>query len=145
HPTVKGRIYVAAEAGALIRSFDGGRTWEDRVPGGPWDSHTVVIHPDQPDRIYSAAGDGYFESLDGGDTWHKPNEGLPYGYFWSVAIDPSDTETIVVSSSPGAGAGHGHGRGSRAGLYRKERGTSWQASSKGLPEEEGTVLPILAT
>src|SRR6266566_3658573 len=29
------RVFVAIEAGALVRSFDGGRTWRDRVRGGP--------------------------------------------------------------------------------------------------------------
>jgi photosystem II stability/assembly factor-like uncharacterized protein len=34
-PLVAGRLFVAIEAGALLRSLDGGQTWEDRQPGGP--------------------------------------------------------------------------------------------------------------
>ena len=40
-PLVPGRIFAAAEAGALIRSLDGGQTWEDRKPSGPFDTHTL--------------------------------------------------------------------------------------------------------
>jgi photosystem II stability/assembly factor-like uncharacterized protein len=63
---VPGRVYVAIEAGALLRTLDGGRTWLDRVPGGPFDTHTAATHAGAPGRVYSAAGDGYFESVDGG-------------------------------------------------------------------------------
>src|SRR5258708_4299395 len=57
---VAGRVFVAVEAGALVLSLDGGAHWEDRVPDGPIDTHTLVMHPDAPDRLYSAAGDGFF-------------------------------------------------------------------------------------
>ncbi|GCE23383.1 hypothetical protein KDK_71830 [Dictyobacter kobayashii] len=88
-PLVAGRLFVAVEAGALIRSFDGGQTWEDRQPGGPLDTHTLVMHRQAPDRLYSAAGDGfgrmhgrathgYNESLDAGTTWRYPDAGLEH-------------------------------------------------------------------
>src|SRR4029077_21038655 len=60
--SVADRLFVAIEAGALVRTFDGGRTWRDRVRGGPYDTHTAVTHSLATGRIYSAAGDGYFES-----------------------------------------------------------------------------------
>jgi hypothetical protein len=60
--SVADRVFVAIEAGALVRTFDGGRTWRDRVRGGPYDTHTALTHPRAPGRIYSAAGDGYFET-----------------------------------------------------------------------------------
>ena len=62
----EGYIFVAIEAGALIKSFDGGKTWKDRVENGPYDTHTLVSHKKAPQRLYSAAGDGYFESQDYG-------------------------------------------------------------------------------
>ena len=74
--SVADRVFVAIEAGALVRTFDGGETWSDRVGGGPYDTHTAVTHPLAPGRIYSAAGDGYFESIDAGDSWRSPEEGL---------------------------------------------------------------------
>src|SRR5438445_8233103 len=82
-PTDSDRLYVCIEAGALVRSADGGRTWTDRVADGPWDTHTLAAHPAVPGRLYSAAGDGvamagrgYNESPDGGDTWVRPDEGI---------------------------------------------------------------------
>ncbi len=144
HPGIPGALAVAIEAGALARSRDGGDSWTDGVPGGPFDTHTLVAPPLAPDRLYSAAGDGYYESEDGGDSWHKPMEGLPVGYCWSLAADPADPDTILMSASPSAALGHYLAGEARAGLYRKQNGP-WSAVTEGLPEEAGTVLPILAT
>jgi hypothetical protein len=61
-------VFVAIEAGALVQSHDGDRTWIDRVEQGPYDTHTLATHPMAPRRLYSSAGDGYFESFDYGET-----------------------------------------------------------------------------
>src|SRR6202049_1970464 len=39
------RVFVAIEAGALVRTFDGGRTWRDRVRGGPYDTQQAGAKP----------------------------------------------------------------------------------------------------
>lgn len=61
-------VFVAIEAGALVQSHDGGKTWIDKVKGGPYDTHTLATHRMAPKRLYSAAGDGYFESFNYGDS-----------------------------------------------------------------------------
>jgi hypothetical protein len=150
-PLVAGRVFVAVEAGALVRSLDGGQTWEDRVPDGPFDTHTLVMHPQAPDRLYSAAGDGYpmpgrgyNESFDGGQTWQHPDEGFRYNYLWSIAVDPSDPETMVVSAAPDPYAAHYPPRAESA-IYRRTRGGAWQQTIEGLPETQGLVISVLAS
>ena len=64
--TKPGYVYAAIEAGALVQSHDGGKTWIDKVEGGPYDTHMLATHKKMPGRLYSAAGDGYFESYDYG-------------------------------------------------------------------------------
>ena len=78
-------VFVAIEAGALIQSRDGGRTWIDRVEQGPYDTHTLVTHPRAPRRLYSSAGDGYYESFDYGESWSRPMEGMKHGYLFGLA------------------------------------------------------------
>ncbi len=69
NPHDSAHIYVAIEAGAFVRSVDGGRTWQPHPDDGRHDNHTLATHPDAPCRVYTAAGDGYAESPDCGDTW----------------------------------------------------------------------------
>ena len=81
-------IYAAIEAGALIKSLDGGKTWIDRVEDGPYDTHTLMTHRKAPGRLYSAAGDGYFESQDYGNSWERLVEGLgQHTYLSDIAVD----------------------------------------------------------
>src|SRR6516164_8918578 len=97
HPIDPKRLWVAIEAGALVSTIDGGRTWRDRVPGGPWDTHELAIHRNAPETLRVSAGDGYFESDDAGATWRSPTGGLEVHYLRSVAIVPERPDVVVIS------------------------------------------------
>jgi hypothetical protein len=150
-PSAEGRLYVAIEAGALVRSFDGGENWEDHKFLAPIDSHTLAIHSLAPGRIYAAAGDGFFkagtgyaESLDGGESWFRPDEGLRHHYLWGLAIDPVEPDTILVSASVSPERAHIPNN-AESRIYRKEGSGAWREVNEGLPEPEGTVAPVLAS
>ena len=100
HPLEPERLWVAIEAGPLVSTIDGGRSWSDRVPGGPWDTHELAIHQKSPDTLRVAAGDGYFESDDAGATWRSPSVGLEVGYLRSLAIDPEQPEVAWYRARP---------------------------------------------
>ncbi len=142
HPREAGRLWVAVEAGALVTTPDGGRSWKDRVPGGPRDTHELALHPDAPDVLRVSAGDGYFESRDGGETWSTPRDGLEVGYLRSVAIDPGDPETVVVSAASRARSAYTAGR-SDGRVYRREGDGPWRRVVEGWPEEPETIAPLL--
>jgi ligand-binding sensor domain-containing protein len=142
HPQDTDRIWVAIEAGALIRSRDGGRTWEDRVASGPIDTHTLATHPAAPGRVWSAAGDGWFESEDDGDSWQSPDQGLEDGYLWSVAVDRGDPKIVIVSAASGPAAAHSV-RQAESRIYRREGSSAWVAVDSGLPEPRGTTAAEL--
>jgi photosystem II stability/assembly factor-like uncharacterized protein len=100
-------VFAAIEAGALVQSHDGGRTWIDKVEGGPYDTHTLATHKKVPGQLCSAAGDGYFESYDYGQTWKRLVAGLDdYNYLLGLAVDSGDPKTVVVSASQGAYQAH---------------------------------------
>lgn len=142
HPTDADVLWVAVEAGALVRTQDGGATWSDRVAGGPRDTHELAVHPDAPDRLRVSAGDGYFESDDGGETWSRPMEGLEVGYLRSVAIDPGAPEVVLVSASSSARRAYSAGR-SDGRVYRKEGDGAWQRVRDGWPDTPSTIAPLL--
>jgi len=143
-PNDPSRVYAAIEAGALLRSTDGGETWRDRPTGARYDTHTLATHPDDPGRAYCAAGDGYAESADGGETWHHPQRGLDHRYCWSVAVDPGDPGTVLVSAADGAAKAHGGHGGTtpESYLYRKQGGEPWERIS-GIPTGEGVLRAVL--
>ena len=140
-PHVQGRLFAAIEAGALIRSYDGGETWLDRTADGPRDTHQLWIPSSSPDRLYSAAGDGYFESQDGGVTWRHSEGGLRHRYVWSLAVDRGDPETIILSAASSARASHGEPAESH--LYRRAS-SDWQEMRSGLPSPRGRRTAVLA-
>jgi photosystem II stability/assembly factor-like uncharacterized protein len=142
HPLEGERLWVAIEAGALVSTIDGGRTWRDRVPGGPWDTHELAVHPDAPDTLRVSAGDGYFESDDAGATWRSPSAGLEVGYLRSVAIDPGHPEVVVVSASSGPHSAYVAGR-SDGRLYRRVTPERWERVRDGWPEPASTIAPLL--
>jgi photosystem II stability/assembly factor-like uncharacterized protein len=137
------RLYVCVEAGALVRSFDGGASWQDRVPGSPRDTHTLLAHPRERGRLYAAAGDGYFESRDGGDTWHAPRDGLDHGYAWSVAVHRRDASLRVITAAPGPRQAHDAGS-AESHVYRRAGAGSWRRIDAGLPAGAGTTAGVLA-
>lgn len=142
-PHAAGRLYVAIEAGALVRTADGGETWMDRVADGPYDTHTAATHREAEGRVYSAAGDGYYESVDGGESWKRLMDGLGHRYLVGVAVDAGDAETVVVSAASGPGVSY-HPRHAEAYVYRKHAGGAFEMAMEGLPAARGTVASRLA-
>lgn len=143
-PTVAGRVFVAIEAGALIRTLDGGRTWLDRVRGGPIDTHSAAMHRMATGRVYSAAGDGYFESDNAGESWSRQVDGLRHRYLVGVAVDPGDPDTVIVSAASGPFVAYSPRR-AEAYIYRKTARRAFQPAMEGLPDGQGTIASRLAT
>jgi photosystem II stability/assembly factor-like uncharacterized protein len=137
-------VFVAIEAGALIQSHDGGRTWMDRSEQGPYDTHVLATHPMAPRRLYSSAGDGYFESLDYGESWSRPMEGLQHSYLFGLAVDSGDPQNVIVSASLGPGNAYSV-KNAQSFVYRRDKdGKKWEVVSNGLPGPSGTTITLLA-
>ncbi|MDR5674117.1 BNR repeat-containing protein with probable glycosyl-binding activity [Halalkaliarchaeum sp. AArc-CO] len=128
--------YIGIEAGAFVVTRDGGETWDDRPPGARRDNHTIATHPDAPERVYSAAGDGYAESQDAGHTWKQRHDGLEHRYCWGLAVDPGDPDTVVMSTASTARNAHRTGP---SYLYRKGSTGAVEQEERGVGEDDGTT------
>ena len=133
-PVDRDTWYVGIEAGAFVVTRDGGETWDDRPPGARRDNHTIATHPDVPERVYSAAGDGYAESQDAGRTWKQRHDGLEHRYCWGLAVDPGDPDTVVMSAASTARNAHRTGP---SYLYRKRPTGSGEKSERGGGTDDG--------
>ena len=118
-------ILIGIELGGLMRSSDGGATWQDHRPGAQRDVHSLAWHPSVRGRAYEAGGGGAAFSEDAGDTWRAADDGRDRHYTWSVAVDPDDPELWYVSASTGPYAAHGGGD-PEARIYRRRAGEPWQ-------------------
>jgi photosystem II stability/assembly factor-like uncharacterized protein len=126
-------VLAGIELGGLMRSTDGGETWQDQRPGSQPDVHSLAWHPRVPGRAYEAGGGGAAWSDDAGDTWHRADDGRDRHYTWSVAVDPEDPELWYVSASTGPFAAHGRRGDPQARIFRRNGG-GWEALDGGLPD-----------
>src|SRR5712691_2503020 len=126
-------LLVGIELGGLMRSSDGGASWQDHRPGAQRDVHSLAWHPRVEGRAYEAGGGGAAFSEDAGETWQPADDGLDRHYTWSVAVDPDNPELWYASASTGPYAAHG-GRVPQARIYRRRAGEPWRGLAGGLPE-----------
>lgn len=117
-----GTLYVNVHVGGILRSADGGATWEPTLDID-LDVHQVVVAPDG--RVLAACAYGLAESTDAGGTWTVVDEGLPATYARAVAVAG---DTVLLSASTGPD-------GRRAAVYRRPLagGGPFRRSSIGLP------------
>jgi len=132
-PHDPGLLLVGIELGGLMRSTDGGQSWQDHRPGAQPDVHSLAWHPHTAGRAYEAGGGGTAFSTDAGETWQPADDGRDRHYTWSVTVDPDDPDCWYVSASTGPYAAHGR-RDPQARIYRRRHGEAWQPLAGGLPD-----------
>jgi photosystem II stability/assembly factor-like uncharacterized protein len=147
----EGRVYAGVQPAGLFHSDDQGQSWThveglqqhptrpEWSPGGAGlILHSLVLHPDDPDKIWvgiSAAG--VFHSADGGETWETRNRGtradfMPedqrYPEFGQcvhcLVMAPGRTERLYQQN--------------HCGMYRSDDGgRRWDSIEAGLPSSFG--------
>ncbi len=133
HPSEAGLLLVGIELGGVLRSEDGGITWQDQRPGAEKDAHALAWHPRDPERAYEAGGGGAAFSRDGGQSWVAADEGRDRHYTWGLAVAPDAPDTWFVSATHGPRQAHGGGD-AQARLYRRRGDAPWEALGGGLAD-----------
>jgi photosystem II stability/assembly factor-like uncharacterized protein len=141
-------IVVGIELGGVLRSTDGGETWQDQRPGAQPDCHSLAAHPEAPALFYEAGGGGFARSTDYGDGWERVDGGMDLHYVWGLAADAENPSLVYASAASGPYRAHGRGA-SGAAIYRKLGDEPWRAVVEGLdafpyalspdPEARGVV------
>jgi hypothetical protein len=118
-------VVTGIELGGVMRSPDGGETWEDQRPGAYSDCHNLAAHAVAPETLYEAAGQGFAESGDFGESWETTDAGMDRSYVWGLAVDVEDPSLVYSSAAPGPFQAHGPGF-SDAAIYRRRAGGPWE-------------------
>ena len=101
-------VYAGIEVGGILRSRDGGDTWE-HLQGAHPDVHKLIASPSLPSTVYAATAHGPYRSDDGGDTWLDIGEGLERRHNIPIVPSPDDHNLVVAGGreqrTPQGGAG----------------------------------------
>lgn len=134
-------VLVPAVPALPSRAQSSGPAWlPTTLSGGQ--VRALATHPATPDRFYALLTDtGPFRSDDGGSTWTRVADGLPFKpeavrLYYALAVDPADPDRVFLgigaSNSPELGR-----------VYRSvDAGASWQPAGNGLPTVEVNALVI---
>lgn len=128
-------IFGAIEEGWLIRSRDGGKSWQNLKQGTEFDSHSVAVMPDDPQTVIATSGKSFYKSRDGGDHFAKSAAGLDRRYMAQAAFHPARPELFFTAAAAVPPPFWRRPEGADTAFYRSEnRGDSWERLSGGLPD-----------
>lgn len=142
-------LYAGLEVDGVLRSLDGGESWED-VSGdliklaerphlksrivsdteieGMMDTHALAVSSAQPGAVFLAVRMGLFKSADRGATWEDMEIGRfsPLTYARDVQVSPHDPRALYACLSPAARSEDGS-------LYTSDDlGRSWRRLDHGV-------------
>jgi photosystem II stability/assembly factor-like uncharacterized protein len=150
-------VYLGTERNGIVKTTDGGTTWE-RLRSGlrHWPPHPpgmgyypevwdIAVSPHDPSLVIAATLDspgpvvgnypstqgGVYRSEDGGATWERSNCGLTNSRAVSVRFDPSDPDAVVLGIEGGEASSSGlAGQYFPGALLRSEdRGHTWEPTA----------------
>jgi len=127
-------IYAGVEVGGVIRSRDGGESWEEMNQGIDIDVHNIALHTQEPGLIYATTGDGFYRSENGGASWQRAHRGLEASYTVPLAFCSDTRDLLFVGAATDDPTFWDRPEGAQAALYRSiQQGQNWEKLSQGLP------------
>ena len=135
-PLNPSNVYLATEfGGGIFWSDDGAESWN--AANALAIVYELGIHPTNPSTLYAAHAGGVYKSTNRARDWVLMGNGLPNLLnYTSLAVDPSDGETVYAGATPGFGGGS-------PGVYTTtDGGNNWVETSSGLELLEVNVLEI---
>ncbi len=157
-PARPDELYAALEVGGVMRSLDGGETWDDcssdllklaELPQlrstidsdshleGMLDGHALCVSAARPGTVVLAVRMGLFQSDDRGGSWQNMDVGRfsPLTYARDVRVSPHDPHELYACLSPAARSQDGS-------LYRSlDLGRTWTRFDHGV-KAESTMMAV---
>ena len=154
-------LYAGLEVGGVIRSLDGGETWDDCTrpllkfteqdhlksqlisdtqAEGMMDSHALSVSAAKPGTVFLATRMGLFSSADRGTTWQEMEiwKHSPLSYARDVQVAPHNPNMLYAALSPAAMSNAGS-------LYRSpDLGQSWQRFDHSVPVKSTMMTVALS-
>jgi photosystem II stability/assembly factor-like uncharacterized protein len=91
-------LYAGIEVGGMVRSRDGGQTWQ-QLPGINDDIHCIDLSRARPQTVYVATARGPYRGDDEGEHWELINQGLQRRYALHIAAAPENADIVLLTVS----------------------------------------------
>ncbi|HEY3115168.1 MAG TPA: hypothetical protein VGK54_00345 [Chloroflexota bacterium] len=128
-------ILLGIEHGGIVRTRDGGLTWEDLSAGIEYlDIHVVNRDPVQDELFYATTARGVYRSEHGGHDWIVAQEGVTRDFFHDCVVRPGAATSLFMATANGSPPSWLREGGAKSAIYRSEDGArTWQQLTGGLP------------
>jgi hypothetical protein len=151
-------LYLAISVGGIFESTDGGEHWEplnDGVaadflpdPNAPFghDPHCLVLHPQQPDRLYHQNHCGIYRLDRPARRWERIGRAMPTrigDVGFPIVVHPHEPDTAWVLPMDGTRVWPRTSVAGRPAVYETSNGgRTWRRRDRGLPRANAwfTVL-----
>lgn len=136
HPKDPKTIYVCVEQGALLRSRDGGQTWEE-LHGFYMDVHRLAILASDARKMYLACGDGVYYSADAGASWERlTDRSTRVGYPDGLVVHPTKETLVFISGAGTIPPTWGKNGVANSAVGRsRDGGKNWEFFTQGFPPD----------
>jgi photosystem II stability/assembly factor-like uncharacterized protein len=134
-PHDRRRVYIGLEHGGILRTDDGGQSWEDISEGIEYlDIHMVVGDPLRENLVYAATARGFYRSEDYGRGWVLSHDGLTRDYMHDFVVRPGTRSTLFMTTANGTPPAWMRDTRAESAIFRsQDNGMSWQQLGGGLP------------
>lgn len=152
-PRDANHMYVSISVGGTFESTDAGKTWKPLNKGvqADWipdpetehghDPHFVVMHPQNPDRLYQQNHCGIYRIDRPSNQWTRIGDNMPKeigDIGFPIVTHPHDANRAWVFPMDGTDVWPRTSPGGRPAVYEtKDGGESWHRHDLGLPHEHG--------
>jgi photosystem II stability/assembly factor-like uncharacterized protein len=133
--------YACIEQGALLKTVDAGRTWQEITSyvssTDRWyrDIHKIVPAASDPRCLWMSSGVGVYRSDDAGGSWQKlTDDDFPIAYPDHLIVSPRDEDTVfVVGASTTPNVWRETHAAKSVVMVSRDRGAHWELAAAGLP------------
>ena len=129
-------LYLALEHGGIVRTLDGGKTWQDVSQGIDYlDIHFVANFPNDPSLFFASTARGFYCSREPAEGWERAENGLDKNFCYNLVFFRGSPTVMLLATGDGSPAHWERPGVARSSIYRSVNGAKdWEPAGGGMPK-----------